>query len=150
MGNNREVTEKDIRIVQINDKYGFQTPDGTWLAEPEFDKSYEFEGGYARVVKDGLEGWISFDEENGDYCPWSDQERWLRENKRKRERKKKIRRMLGLRESKPMDLDWWDDDEHSWIVNRLHYGWEKFKENPLIPVTIIFAIAVLIYTFFFE
>lgn len=49
-----------------------------------------------------------------------------------------------------MKLDWWDEDEHCWLVNMLHTGWEKFKENPVIPVIIVFGTAVLVYTFFFE
>ena len=148
MEDRRKITEKDIRIVKVGDKYGYQLPDGTWFAEPEFDRAFPFENGYATVVKEGLKGWISFDEES-DYCPWSQQERWLRENRRKRERRNKILKIFGLG-PKPMDLSRWDEDEHCWIVNKLHKGWEKFKENPVIPVTIIFGTAVLIYTFFFE
>lgn len=149
MQENRVIAEKDIRIVNVDGKYGYQYPDGSWLAKPEFDKAYEFEDGYAVIVKDGMEGWICFDDGSA-YCPWSQQERWLRDYKRKRERIRKIRRKLGLRESKPMNVDWWDQDDHCWIVSKLHAGWEKFKENPVIPVTIIFGLLVLIYTFFFD
>lgn len=148
MEGNKKITEKDIKIVKINGKYGYKNPDGSWFAEPEYDKAYPFEDGYATVVKDGLEGWISFDEESA-YSPWSQQERWLRENKRKRERKNKILKKFGMG-PKPMDLSWWDDDDHCRLVNILHSGWEKFKENPVIPITIVFGTAVLIYTFFFE
>ena len=148
MEENIEITEKDIRVVKVNDKYGYQRPDGSWFAEPEFDEAYPFEDGYATVVKDGLKGWISFDEESA-YCPWSQQERWLREYKRKRERKNKILKIFGFG-PKPMDLSWWDEEDHCWIINKLHSGWEKFKGNPVIPVTIIFGTAVLIYTFFLE
>ena len=148
MKDNNEFTEKDIKIVKVSGKYGYQYPDGTWFAEPEFDKALEFEDGYAIIIKDGLEGWISY-EDGSTYCPWSQQERWLRENRRKRERKNKILKIFGLG-PKPMDLSWWDEDEHCWLVNKLHTGLKKFKENPVIPVTIIFGTAVLIYTFFFE
>ena len=144
-----EITEKDIRIVKINGKYGYQYPDGSWMVESDFDEAYEFIDGYATVVKEGMKGWISFDGDSA-YCPWTPQERWLREDKRKRERKKKIRRILGLRETKPMNLEYWDEDDHNWLVNKLHKGWEKFKENPVIPITIIYGTAILIYTFFFE
>ena len=89
-----------------------------------------------------------YDEVDG-YDPDSFQERWLREYKRKRERKNKILKLFGLG-PKPMKVDCWDEDEHCWIVNKWLMGWEKFKENPVIPVTIIFGTAVLIYTFFFE
>lgn len=148
MEGNREITEKDIKIVKVSGKYGYQYPDGSWFVEPEFDEAYPFEEGYATVVKEGLEGWISF--EYGSACsPWSQQERWLRENKRKREKRNRILKIFGLG-PKPMDLSWWVEDEHCWLVNKLHSGWEKFKENPVIPVTIIFGTAVLIYTFFFE
>ena len=51
MENNREKTEKDIRIVKVDGKYGYQYPDGTWFAEPEYDKAYEFVDGYATVIK---------------------------------------------------------------------------------------------------
>ena len=148
MKDNNEFTERDIMIVKVNAKYGYQYPDGSWFAEPEFDEAYPFEDGYATVVKEGLEGWISLEDESA-YCPWSQQERWLRENRRKRERKNKILKLFGLG-PKPMDLSWWDEEDHCWIVNKLHTGWEKFKENPVIPVTIVFGTAVLIYTFFFE
>ena len=148
MKDKREFIEKDIRIVKLNGKYGYQYPDGSWFAEPEFDMAYEFKDGYATVVKDGLEGWISFDEESA-YCPWSHQERWLKEYIRKRERRNKILKIFGLG-PKPMDLSWWDEDDHCWFVNKLHTGWEKFKEKPVIPVTIVFGTVVLIYTFFFE
>ena len=147
MQNKREITEKEIRIVKVNGKYGYQYPDGTWFAEPEYDEAYEFADGYATVVKEGLEGWISFDEES-DYCPWSTQERWLKDYNKKRERRNKLLKIFGLG-PKPMALNWLDDD-HSWLINKLHSGREKFKENPVIPVTIIFGTAVLIYTFFFE
>lgn len=143
----KKITEKDIRIVKDNGKYGYQYPDGSWLAEPEYDKAYEFEGGYATVVKDGLEGWISF-EDGSAYCPWSLQERWLRENKRKRERRNKMLKIFGFG-PKPMDLSWWNEDDHCWLVNKLHSYWVKFKDNPVILVTIIYAIIVLLYTFFF-
>lgn len=148
MKDNYEFTERDIRIVKVHDKYGYQFSDGSWFAEPEFDMAFPFEEGYARVVKDGLEGWISF-EDGSAYCPWSQQERWLRENKLKRERRNKILKIFGLG-PKPMDLSWWDDDDHCRIVNKLHVVWEKFKENPVISITIIFGSAVLIYTFLFE
>lgn len=148
MDNNRKITENDIKIVKVRGKYGYQYPDGSWFAEPEFDEASVFENGYATVVKDGQEGWISFDDGSA-YCPWSPQERWLKENRRKRERRNKILKKFGLG-SKPMDLNWWDEEDHCWIVNMLHSGWEKFKENPVIPVTIIFGTIVLIYTFFFE
>ena len=148
MNDNNEFTEKDIKIVKVNGKYGYQYPDGSWFAEPEFDEAYEFKDGYAKIVKEGLEGWINFEDESA-YCPWTPQERWLREYKRKRERRNKILKIFGLG-PKPMNLDWWDDDEHCWIVNKLHTGWKKFKENPVIPVTIIFSTVVLIYTFLFE
>ena len=118
------------------------------MAEPEFDEAFKFEDGYATIVKDGLEGWISL-EDGSAYCPWSQQERWLREYKRKRERREKILKIFGLG-PKPMDLSWWDEEDHCWIVNKLHAGWDKFKDNPVIPITIIFGTAVLIYTFFFE
>ena len=95
MKNNNEFTEKDIKIVKIRDKFGYQFPDGSWLAEPEFDEAFEFEDGYATIVKDGLEGWISL-EDGSAYCPWSQQERWLREYKRKRERREKILKIFGL------------------------------------------------------
>lgn len=149
MEENREYRDKDFKIVDVNGKYGYQYPDGSWMAEPFFDEAYEFEDGYARVVKDGLEGWISYDEEKGSYAPWTPQERWLRENKEKRERRNRILKKFGLG-PKPMDLSWWDEDDHCWLINKLHSGWEKFKENPVIPVTIIFGSAVLIYTFFLE
>ena len=148
MNDNNEFTEKDIKIVKVNGKYGYQYPDGTWFAEPEFDEAHPFEDGYATIIKDGLEGWISFDDGSA-YCPWSQQERWLRENRRKRERRNKLLKIFR-RGPKPMDLSWWDEDEHCWLVNKLHTGWEKFKENPVIPITIVFGLAVLIYTFFFE
>ena len=147
MENNRKITEKDIRIVKVDGKYGYQYPDGTWFTEPEYDEAYDFVDGYATVVKDGLKGWISLDEES-DYCPWSPQERWLRNYNKKRERRNRFLKFFGLG-PKPMDLNWLDDD-HSWLINKLHHGWEKFKKNPVIPVTIIFGTAVLIYTFFFE
>ena len=148
MGIKREITEKEIRVVKVNGKYGYQYPDGAWYAEPEFDEAFEFENGFATIVKEGLEGWISFEDGSG-YCPWSQQERWLKENKRKRERRNKILKIFGLG-PKPMDLSWWDEEDHCWLANKLHSGWDKFKENPVIPVTIVFATAVLIYTFFFE
>ena len=148
MKDNNEFNEKDIRIVKVNDKYGYQYPDGSWFAEPEFDEAFEFKDGYATVIKDGLEGWINI-EDGSAYCPWSQQERWLRENKLKREKRNRILKIFGLR-PKPMDLSWWDEDDHCWIVNKLHSGWERFKEIPVIPVTIIFGTIVLIYTFFFE
>ena len=148
MQGNREITEKDIRIVKVNGKYGYQYPDGSWFAEPEFDMAFPFEDGYAKVFKEGLEGWISF-EDGSAYCPWSQQERWLREYKRKRERKNRILKIFGLG-PKPMDVSWWDEDDHYWIVNKLHSGWEKFKENPVIPIAIIYGSLVLIYTFFIE
>ena len=115
MENKRDITEKEIRIVKVSGKYGYQYPDGTWFAEPEYDEAYEFKDGYATVVKDGLEGWISFDEES-DYCPWSHQERWLREYKKKRERRNKLLNIFGLG-PKPMALNWLDD-EHSWLINK--------------------------------
>lgn len=148
MGNNAEISEKDIKIISVDGKCGYQYPDGTWLAEPEFDKAYELEDGYAKVVKEGLEGWISFDGESA-YCPWSPQERWLREYKRKRDRRYKILKKIGLG-PKPLNTDWWDEDDHCRLVNWLHERWENFKENPVIPVTILFAIPILIYTFFFD
>ena len=40
MGDKREQIEKDIRIVKVNGKYGYQYPDGSWFAEPEFDMAY--------------------------------------------------------------------------------------------------------------
>lgn len=84
------------------------------------------------------------------YDPDSFQERWLREYIRKRERKRKIKRMFGLRTTKPMDLSWWDNDEHCWIVNKLHHAKEKFKESPVIPVTIVYSIIILLLTYFFD
>ena len=148
MNDNSEFTEKDIKFVKVNGKYGYQYPDGLWFAEPEFDMAYPFEDGFAKIIKDDLEGWISF-EEGSSYCPWSQQERWLRENRRKRKRKNKILKLFGLG-PKPMELSWWDEEDHCWIVNKFHTGWERFKDNPVIPVTIIFGTAVLIYTFFFQ
>ncbi|MCH5234597.1 MAG: WG repeat-containing protein [Muribaculaceae bacterium] len=148
MESNKNFTEKDIKIVKVNGKFGYQYPDGSWFAEPEFDEAFEFEDGYAIIVKEGLEGWICFDDGSA-YCPWSQQERWLKENKRKHEKRNRILKIFALG-PKPMDISWWDEDEHFWIVNKLHACWEKFKENPVIPVTIIFGTAVLIYTFFFE
>lgn len=113
----REINEKDLIIEKSKGKYGYKTPDGNWFIEPEFDEAYKFEDGYAKVVKEGLEGWISFDGESA-FCPWSEQERCLKDYMRKREKRNGI--------------------------------WEKFKENPVIPITIVFCAAVLAYTFFFE
>ena len=146
--NGGKINEKDLVIVKSSGKYGYKTPDGNWFVEPEFDEAYEFEDGYARVVKDGLEGWISFDGESA-YCPWSSQERRLKAHTRKQARRNKILRKIGLG-PKPMDLSEWDEDDHCRLVNLLHSGWEKFKEHPVIPVTIIFGGAILAYTFFFE
>lgn len=44
-------------------------------SEAEFDEAYEFKDGQATIVKDGLEGCMSFDEEEGDYSSMSAQER---------------------------------------------------------------------------
>ena len=148
MENNEEISEKDIKIVLVDGKYGYQYPDGSWLAEPVFDEAYEFQDGYATVVKEGLEGWISFDESSA-YCPWTLQERWLREYKRKRARRNKILKIFGLG-PKPLKTDFWDEDDHCRLVNWLHDRWEKFKENPVIPISIICGAVILIYTFFFE
>ena len=148
MENKREIRKKQIRIVKVDGKYGYQYPDGSWFAEPEFDEAYEFKEGYALIVKDGLEGWISL-EDGSAFCPWSPQERWLKENKRKREKRNRTLKIFGLG-PKPMDMSWWDEEEHCWIMNKLHAGWEKFKKNPVIPITIIYGTAVLIFTFFFE
>lgn len=145
---NEGINEKDLIIEKSNGKYGYKFPDGNWFVEPEFDEAYEFDDGYAKVVKEGLEGWISFDGECA-YCPWSAQERWLKDSTRKRERRNKILRKFGLG-PKPMDLSEWDEEDHSWFVNWLYSRWENFKENPVIPITIVFGSAVLAYTFFFE
>ena len=148
MDDKRKMNEKNIRIVKVAGKYGYQYPDGSWFAEPEFDEAYEFIDGYATIVKDGLKGWINF-EDGSAYCPWSQQERWLRENRHKREKKNKILKIFGLG-PKPMDLSWWDEDDHCRLVNVLHNRWEKFKENPVIPITIILGTVVLVFTFLFD
>lgn len=75
---NNGINEKDLIIEKSNGKYSYKTPDGNWFVEPEFDEAYEFKDGYAKVVKECLEGWISFDGES-DYCPWSAQEQWLKD-----------------------------------------------------------------------
>lgn len=41
------------------------------------------------------------------------------------------------------------ENDHCWLVNKLHSYWVKFKNNPVILVTIIYAIIVLLLTFFF-
>lgn len=76
------------------------------------------------------------------YNPDSPQEQVLRELARKREKRKKIRRMFGLRETVPM----WLDGEHCWIVNKLHYLNEKLKKDPAILITI--AILLLSFLYF--
>lgn len=148
----KQITEKDIRIVKVNGKYGYQYPDGEWLADPQFDRACPFEGGRAVVVKDGYEGWLSFDEDEGDYFPWQEQYRALDRIRKRNERKKRLRRMLGLAETKPMKTTSWtdEDEDDGWFVRNLKKAVVRFKKEPVIPVTIIFGTFVLIYTFFFE
>ena len=49
----RHISEKDIRIVRVKGKYGYQYPDGKWLAGPQFDEAYPFENARLLSLKTG-------------------------------------------------------------------------------------------------
>lgn len=145
----RHISEKDIRIVRVKGKYGYQYPDGEWLADPQFDEAYPFENGRAVVIKDGYEGWLNFDEEDGDYFPWQEQYRTLERIRERNERKKKIRRMFGLSETKPLKITRWtdEDEDDGWLMRNLKKAVLRFEKEPVIPLTIITAIIALISNF---
>jgi hypothetical protein len=48
-------------VVELNKKYGYLKPDGTYLIEPKFDETWGFENGFARVKLNGKWGFIKPD-----------------------------------------------------------------------------------------